>query len=368
LSDVPKDRPTLLQSAVAELRDFPFTISLIVVYVALFVLMAVGQGGLRIGGGPLTMFGLSIDTLVDFGAIESRQIVQNDQWWRLITATFLHGSVLHLVLNVMAVYQLGRIIEDWYGGSPVLVLHVILGLAGSLFSLWLHRMMPGRLVQVGGSGAIFGFAAFLLMGSYFDKHEESPKLFRSLAFFIVIGFVLGYFIGADNAAHAGGALAGAILGTFDDLIQRDRLSRVTRRTLGVASIGIFLTCFAFGASAYAQQLDQRHEQAIEQEGKNRRDAEQRYLVRASFQISSIRAYAHNALKLPKPPDLLERDRYADVLEEAADHISERETADYLRSVAELLRVKDADVFTSREHLQKLMTTLSQGLKRRTPPP
>ena len=239
---------------VVEIRDFPVTIALCVIYLSLFIFMAVSQGRLQTGQGPLAFFGLSIDTLVDFGAVDGKLVLNEHQWWRLITATFLHGSIPHVVLNVLALYQLGRIIEDWYGGSTLVLLHVLLGLAGSLISLWLHRMMPGRVVQVGGSGAIFGFCAFLLVATFFDDHEESPLLLRSLAMALLIGFGMGYLLGADNAAHLGGALAGTVMGTFDNIFKREFMPRLVARLLGILSMGVVIVSFSFGARAYADQV------------------------------------------------------------------------------------------------------------------
>ena len=79
-------------------------------------------------------------------------LVQKDQPWRLLTALFLHGGLLHVGLNMLALYQAGQVVERLYGRLGFAVLYLVAGLLGNLASLW---WKPGP-VSVGASGAIFG--------------------------------------------------------------------------------------------------------------------------------------------------------------------------------------------------------------------
>jgi len=348
------------RAVVAEVKDFPATMLLCTIYVGLFLVMAVSQGRLDSGQGPLSFFGLSIDTLVDFGAVDGRLVMQDGQWWRLITATFLHGSLIHVALNTLALYQLGRIIEDWYGGSTVIMLHLLFGLAGSLISLWLHRMMPGRIVQVGGSGAIFGYCAFLLVATYFDDHEDSPALFKSLAFALLLGFAMGHLLGADNAAHLGGALAGAIVGTVDYVFKRDFMSRFVARLLGIVSLGVIIVSFGFGGRVYADQWIAREKIRVQHEKQMAKRDEDYQLARARGLLMRIYSFTYYSLRRQDYPILDHREKRAELLVEISSHLHDPETVEYLHRIAKHLNIASDEEFVSKSNLEGLMKLFKEG--------
>jgi rhomboid protease GluP len=341
-----------------ELVDFPITWSLVLVYVSLFVLMTLMQGNLMVGGGPLTFLSLSVDTLVDFGAIDGRRIFEENEWWRLLTATLLHASVIHLALNLSALIQLGRIVEDWYGGWALMVLHVVLGLAGSLASLWVHRMMPGRLIQVGGSGAIFGLAGFLLLATYFEDEEDSPQMFRSLAISLLIGFGLGSFLGADDAAHVGGALAGAAFGTVDYAFKRDYWPKWFARLLGIAAASLIVVAFGGASLSYGEASSRRHAEAIQAQKRLEEVRQGQLRRRAGAQLMTVYQYAVAASAQDNPPALERRAERAALLNQLAGQIDDPALADYLRKVAELLMPTTDDEFTSPDHLRRLVELIT----------
>jgi rhomboid protease GluP len=342
----------------AELVDFPVTWSLSFIYVSLFVLMATMQGNLVAGGGPLTFLSLSVDTLVDFGAIDGRRIFEENEWWRLLTATLLHASVVHLILNLSALYQLGRIVEDWYGGWALMVLHVVLGLAGSLASLWVHRMMPGRLIQVGGSGAIFGLAGFLLLATYFEDEEDSPQIFRSLTISLLIGFGLGSFLGADDAAHVGGAMAGAAFGTVDYAFKRGYWPRWFSRVLGLAAAGLVLTAFTSAWLSFGEASLRRQQEARLAQQRLEEIRQTQLRRRASSQILAIYQYATSAAIQDAPPTLERRRERADVLRQLADQITEAPLSAYLRELADLVGIDREEDFLAPDHLRRLVQKIA----------
>jgi membrane associated rhomboid family serine protease len=136
------------------------------------------------------------------------------QWWRLVTSTFLHGSLLHLLFNMVVLWQAGRLAERIFGSLRFSGLYLIAGVAGSLGSvLWNPHVN-----SVGASGAIFGIVGGLLA---FIRRENSgvpptvvadlrASLLPFLLFNIVAGFLYPH---TDNAAHIGG-LAGGFLAGF----------------------------------------------------------------------------------------------------------------------------------------------------------
>lgn len=136
--------------------------------------------------------------------------VSAGEWWRLLSSTFLHANLLHLSMNVAALVALGRLLEAYASRSMVLVTYLIAGIAGSLASWWL---MP-QTSSLGASGAIMGLAGFLVAFGWRRRGELPSGLWQSsLTVIALTGYIgaLG-FRSIDNAAHAGGAVAGALIG------------------------------------------------------------------------------------------------------------------------------------------------------------
>ena len=138
--------------------------------------------------------------------------------WRLLSATVLHAGVLHLALNMWALWDTGRVAERIYGNLQFLVLYLGAGLAGSIASLF----FTGRTaVSVGASGAILGVVGALLAVIWLRPGGLPPALLRplqsSLLVYIGVSLLLGFTVGGvDNAAHVGGLLAGFALAAILD--------------------------------------------------------------------------------------------------------------------------------------------------------
>jgi rhomboid protease GluP len=147
--------------------------------------------------------------LIAMGAL-ARPAVLSGQYWRLITATLLHGSFAHLAGNALALYVLGMVCEHAFGRAQFVLLYAASGVAGSLLSM---IASPGP--SVGASGAIFGLqaAAIVLFRSHRDRLLVRDRrigfvLLVWAAYAVVSGILTPYI---DNGAHLGGALAGALV-------------------------------------------------------------------------------------------------------------------------------------------------------------
>jgi hypothetical protein len=262
--------------------------------------------------------------------------------------------LIHLILNLSALYQLGRIVEDWYGGWALLVMHVALGLAGSVASLWVHRMMPGRLIQVGGSGAIFGLAGFLLLATYFEDEEDSPRIFRSLAISLLIGFGLGSFLGADDAAHVGGAMAGAALGTVDYAFRRNYWPKWFSPLLGWLAACLILTAFSGAAISFGQASAKKQQEALLAQKRMEAIKQTRLRQRAGAQLSDIYQYALGASIKDNPEPFERRHERAELLRRIAKQIDDPALVVYLDKMADLIGKEKDDEFLSPDNLRAIL--------------
>jgi rhomboid protease GluP len=133
------------------------------------------------------------------------------EWWRLLTVTLVHGSILHLGFNMYALYIVGPFVEAMYGRALFVAFYLLAALGGSLASF---LVFPNP--SVGASGAIFGLFGLLAVSSYVHKPALGPRggaLTTQIVFLIVINVAIGFTLpGIDNAAHLGGLAAGAWLG------------------------------------------------------------------------------------------------------------------------------------------------------------
>ena len=151
----------------------------------------------------------SRESIIAIGALAREQVVAGE-YWRLLTAPWLHGGTEHLVGNGIALYILGMVCEAAFGRTQFVVLYVLSGLAGSIVSVLLS---PGP--SVGASGAIFGLqgAAIVLL-----RRERERLLVRDrrVGFVLLIWAIYSIAGGLtdrliDNGAHIGGALGGALI-------------------------------------------------------------------------------------------------------------------------------------------------------------
>ncbi len=184
--------------------------------------------------------------IVAAGALEAAAVAAG-QYWRLLSATFLHGGLDHLAGNLIALYILGLLCERAFGRGQFLVLYILSGLAGSLLSVVGN---PGP--SVGASGAIFGLqgAAIVLV----RRHRErlllrDRRIGVVLAVWAVYAIVTGLLTPyVDNAAHIGGALAGALVASslhpvILEPMSSEQRARVRRWLWAVAAL---LTYMALG--------------------------------------------------------------------------------------------------------------------------
>jgi len=149
------------------------------------------------------------DAIVEAGALVRDRVVGGGEWWRVVSAMFLHGSVDHILGNVIVLYIVGLACEHAFGGARTVLVYFTSGVAGALVS-----MAAGPGPSVGASGAIFGVIAAVVVVLY--RHQDRFYVRDKR-----IGFVLAVWAGwqiltglanplIDNFAHLGGLAGGAL--------------------------------------------------------------------------------------------------------------------------------------------------------------
>lgn len=187
------------------------------------------------GGGAGSLGGFRIETLAEFGGSWWGAVVDEGQWWRLGTSIFVHAGIWHLGFNVLALSQIGPQVEEVFGRGRTIMLFVITGLLASLASLFYHGIFTVRpTISIGASGAIMGLLG-LLAGWGQRLGTGEGRMVRDYAgkwaLYVV---VFGFFIRADNAAHIGGFVAGALAGfAFNPEILRRSANPGLRMLQGV---------------------------------------------------------------------------------------------------------------------------------------
>ena len=172
------------------------TTTLLVTSILLFILQFV-----------LEMF-TGVDLLFLYGG-KINEFIRIGQVWRLITPTFLHGSIIHLGFNMYALFILGRRMENYYGHKRFLMLYLLSGFAGNVLS-FVFSTKP----SLGASTAIFGLLAaegvFLVQNWKLFGPERTRQAISNLAFILMINLAYGFVPGTniDNLGHIGGLIGG----------------------------------------------------------------------------------------------------------------------------------------------------------------
>ena len=189
----------------------------------------------------LTVAGGSTNTrlLVTFGALY-RPLVDEGEYWRLLTAAFLHIGILHLLFNNYCLWALGSLLERLYGTGRFALIYLVSAISGSFLSLLFTEA-----VSAGASGAIFGVAGAMLVAGLRYESQIPGSLQETfgkgalpfIAYNVFYGFTNS---GIDNFAHIGGLVGGACCAL---LLQRRQERPWTRRLAIAGFLVIFIASF-----------------------------------------------------------------------------------------------------------------------------
>jgi rhomboid protease GluP len=223
------------------LREAPVTCALIATNLLVYIIMFVASGWhWTFDGTTLIAAGASVS---GGGADVSH--------WRWLTAAFIHANLLHIVMNLWVLGQIGVLSERALGRGLYAATYVVTGVIGNVLSTIHAAGRPEMTVAVGASGAIMGLIG---MAATFAWRSGQRAAAKALAFNILFVLGVGLSLSArgislvDNAAHIGGLCAGAVIG-----LVRVAVRRPTPRWLDATAI---VVSFTLAAVAFAVVLVQ----------------------------------------------------------------------------------------------------------------
>ena len=178
--------------------------------------------------------------LLSWGANDGARVVLRHEAWRLPASVFIHGGLLHLAVNMWCLFNIGPLVERFFGNIATAVLYLAAGVGGSIASM---AMLPVR-ISVGASGAIFGLLGALLAFLLINHRSVPTTVLRPLRSsalsFVVFNTLLAAIPNIDQSAHIGGLMTGFLGGLM--LIRpwpviRSRWLTLRRSLMGLALVG-----------------------------------------------------------------------------------------------------------------------------------
>jgi rhomboid protease GluP len=216
-----------LRSLGNDLGFVPFVIATSAILYGLTLVFSRGDIGM---GGLFGLLAPSSRALFLFGASGGLPVFGADRWWTVLSASYLHGSALHILFNMMWVSQLAPATAEMYGPGRMAIIYTMSGVAGFALSSFAAEYIPplfvlrGGQFSVGASASIFGLLGALV---YYGRRGGSSMVgSQALSYALILG-VFGFVMpGIDNYAHAGGFGGGYLAARLLDPLKPERVDHV----------------------------------------------------------------------------------------------------------------------------------------------
>jgi rhomboid protease GluP len=215
--------------------------TIITVNIAMFVVSLIVSGGGMAGGfNPLHVLSPSTRGLAALGATGTL-LVRDIGWWTLVSANYLHGGVLHLFFNMVALYQIAPLITQLFGTHRFFAIYTLSGICGFLAST-----IMGVPITVGASAALCGLIGAAL---YYGRSRGGlfgRAIYKQIGMWALFIVVSGFMIPrVNNSAHIGGMAAGALIAAMLGYHEKSRENRF-HRSLAGACIAITILALLWG--------------------------------------------------------------------------------------------------------------------------
>jgi rhomboid protease GluP len=156
---------------------------------------------------------------LNWGGSRRYEVLEESEWWRLLTNIFIHGGFLHIVYNSIGFVLVALLLEPMLGRIKFLTYYLICGVFASVFSIIYYQ----NILSIGSSGAVFGLFGIIIYKEWIaSKNRNNNFVLYYFGGYALISIAIGLTQNnVDNAAHIGGFLTGLFLGYIDKLIESD---------------------------------------------------------------------------------------------------------------------------------------------------
>ncbi|MSO56057.1 MAG: rhomboid family intramembrane serine protease [Acidobacteria bacterium] len=223
-------------------NDFGFVALVVWSTGALYVASLLLSGGnIDLGGGGLlSILSPNGQSVFLLGASGSIPVFGYGRWWTVLSAGWLHGSLLHIVFNMMWVRDLGPAVADVYGAGRMVIIYTVAGICGFALSSAAGAYLPplpllrGAQLTLGASASIFGLLGALV---YYGRRTGSQMVHGQALRYAIILFVFGLIMpSVDNFAHAGGFAGGYLASRLLDPLRPERIDHIAIALICLAAV------------------------------------------------------------------------------------------------------------------------------------
>ncbi len=200
---------------------------------------------------PFMFLSPSNGALLLLGSSGTIPIDQGHRWWTLVSANYLHGGILHIVFNMIALYQIGPLVLREYGANRLIGLYTLGGIFGFLVSYF-----AGVRLTLGASAAVCSLIGASL---YYGKSRGGAygqAIYKQISGWVLMLFIFGFLVpGINNWGHGGGIVGGIILGYFLGYHERTRENLFHKSLAGVCVVlTVAVLAWAILSSVYYRFL------------------------------------------------------------------------------------------------------------------
>ncbi len=208
----------------------PLIIVNVVFYIFTLIIAPIHLGDLH---NPLAFLAPGNRSLLVFGATGALPIFRLHRWWTLVSASFLHGGLLHLLFNMVALYQLGPICAEIFGLHRFLIIYIISGIIGFYLS-----SLAGIMLTIGASASLCGLIGALLFYGKSRGGEFGRLVVHQVRGWIIGLVLIGLFMPSiNNWGHGGGLLGGLALAALLGYPERNPTGIIIRNLAIIVVLG-----------------------------------------------------------------------------------------------------------------------------------
>jgi rhomboid protease GluP len=252
-----------LRALGADLGFVPFVIGTCVIVFGMTLVFSQGEVGMR---GLLGLVAPSNRALFLFGASGAIPVFIGERWWTVLSAGWLHGGILHIFMNMMALRQLAPGVADLFGAGRMTIIYTVSGIAGFVLSSFAGAFLPdivffrlgeftvglrGGEFTVGASASIAGLIGALL--AYGHRSGSGMALSYAKSYGLMLVLIGLFFPTIDNYAHAGGFGGGYVTARLLDPMKPERIDHIAIAVLCLVASLVSIVVSMFHGAQFLRQ-------------------------------------------------------------------------------------------------------------------